>query len=435
MVITPEAEELLMNYGIIQAAMMYDASDIHICPGNPPIARINGRLNNIGSNPLSSENVEALVRVLTDRYKMSEFFGENPQDIDYTMEIPSLKRRFRINVFRQHYGPSIVMRILSNEVKNFQELGLPKKLEEISLERSGFFLVTGGTGSGKSRTLCAMLETINERVEKHIITIEDPIEIVFRNKMALIEQREVGTHVQDFHIALRSSLRETPDVILVGEIRDEETAQMTLKAAQVGVLVLATLHSRSASETISRFLSLFSDEHRGGARLQIADSFIGTICQQLILTKEKDRRVVAYELLLGTTAVRHLVRQDRMHLLHSAMEIASSDGMVTMEASLVRLGEQGLITWEEAFAHCNDKEAFLALLPPHLRSQFTIEWETEMDIKQLEQLKATRARISGSDVYHAPGKGEGGAKPQETKRTTQPLDTSRGGNPPPQNWG
>ncbi|MGV8120150.1 MAG: ATPase, T2SS/T4P/T4SS family [Candidatus Xenobiia bacterium LiM19] len=187
MVITPEAEELLMNYGIIQAAMMYDASDIHICPGNPPIARINGRLNNIGSNPLSSENVEALVRVLTDRYKMSEFFGENPQDIDYTMEIPSLKRRFRINVFRQHYGPSIVMRILSNEVKNFQELGLPKKLEEISLERSGFFLVTGGTGSGKSRTLCAMLETINERVEKHIITIEDPIEIVFRNKMALIE--------------------------------------------------------------------------------------------------------------------------------------------------------------------------------------------------------------------------------------------------------
>ena len=117
------------------------------------------------------------------------------------------------------------------------------------------------------------------------------------------------------------------------------------------------------------------------------------------------------------------------------MEIASSDGMVTMEASLVRLGEQGLITWEEAFAHCNDKEAFLALLPPHLRSQFTIEWETEMDIKQLEQLKATRARISGSDVYHAPGKGEGGAKPQETKRTTQPLDTSRGGNPPPQNWG
>ncbi|MDQ7825047.1 MAG: PilT/PilU family type 4a pilus ATPase [Candidatus Eremiobacteraeota bacterium] len=399
MLLDGESEKILLDSGIIQSALKKDASDIHLCPGNPPTARIHGKVVPLSDMVLTGEDVDKIVRLLTNRFMLSDFFGENPRDLDYTVEMPSTGRRFRINVFKQYHGSSIVMRVLSNRLRSLEELGLPKKLEELALERSGLVLVTGATGSGKSTTLAAMIEIINQRSEKHIITIEDPIEIVFQNKRSLIEQREIGTHVPDFHIALRSALRETPDVILVGEIRDEETAQMTLRSAQVGALVIATLHTRSAQETISRFLSLFSDDHRGGARLQVSDCLLAVVCQNLILTKNKEGRVAACELLLGTTAIRHLIRQDRMHLLHSAMEIASEHGMITMEQSLVNHGNNGIISWEDAFSFCNEKEAFLAQMPPGLRRQFTIDWEMELDIKKLEALKESRLRIAGSDVY------------------------------------
>lgn len=403
MILPGENEKILLNYGIIQKALDLEASDIHLSPGNPPVGRVNGRLIPLEDLPYTVEEIQTLVRLLTNRFMLAEFLGENPRDLDYTLEIPPLDRRFRMNIFTQHFGPSIYMKVLSSKIRTVEELKLPARLNALAMERAGLILVTGPTGSGISTTISSMLETVNESAEKHIITLEDPIEIVFENKKSFIEQREVGTHVPDFQIALRNALRVAPDVLLVGEVSDEETAEMTLRAAQIGALVLATQHTRSARETIERFLTLFPDDHRGGVRLRIADCLRAVICQKLILTSDKKGRVPAVELLLGTSAIRHLIRQDKAHLLHSAMEIAAEDGMITMEQSLVRLGEAGLISWEDAFAHCNEKEIFLAGLPPQLRQQFTIDRETEMDIKQLEAVKASKNPITATDVYVGAG--------------------------------
>jgi twitching motility protein PilT len=387
-----EAEKVLLDWGLIHNALSQGASDLHISVGAPPMARIHGELVRMEPEPMTAEEVQRLVTLLTDRILLSKFYGEDPQDLDYTVEFPTLKRRFRMNIFRQYHGISIVMRVLAHKVASFDELGLPKAFEKLAFEHSGLVLVTGATGSGKSTTLASMIELINRRQRRHIITIEDPIEILFENKMALIEQREIGTHVSSFAGALRSALREDPDVILVGEIRDSETAMMTLRAAQVGALVMATLHTRSAMETISRFLSMFEDSRRVSAKHQISDCLRGIMCQKLVPRKNGKGRVPACEVLIGTTAVRHMVREDRTHLLHSLMEIASNDGMLTMEQALINGYRQGDIDLSVAFENCNDKHAFLSQLEPELQAQLQIPWETEVELKRLEQMRETRQR-------------------------------------------
>jgi twitching motility protein PilT len=208
----------------------------------------------------------------------------------------------------------------------------------------------------------------------------------------MIEQREVGTHVENFHVALRGALRQDPDIIFVGEIRDAETAAMTLRAAQVGALVLATLHTRSAIETVSRFLSFFDDNLRVSARHQLTDVIRGIMCQRLIPRRSGTGRVVAAEVLISNSAVKHIIRDDRTHLLHSLMEIAASSGMTTMEESLLNRYHEGHIDLQTAFDNCNDKQAFISALPPELQKEVQMDWEVEIEIKRLEQLRETQKR-------------------------------------------
>jgi twitching motility protein PilT len=392
MILDEQAEQALMEWSFFQQAISQGASDLHIVTGHPPMAQVHGQVEKFGKRALTAEDVNNIFQIVADRQLRGEFFGGTSMDLDYTVELPQSRRRIRINVFKQYTGISMVMRVLSHHIKSFEELGLPRAFEKLALERSGLILVTGGTGSGKSTTLASMLELVNQRQKRHIITIEDPIEIIFESKKALIEQREIGTHVPDFHTALRSAMRESPHVILVGEIRDSETAGMTLRAAQIGALVMATLHTRSAGETVSRYLSLFPDNWRTGARSQMADVLRGVMCQNLVPLKMGAGRVAACEVLVGTTASRHLIRDDRGHLLHSVMEIASNEGMVTMEQSLFNLYNSGRIELQTAFDNCNDKQAFLSQLPAELQKELQIDWETEVEIKNLEKLKETRSR-------------------------------------------
>ncbi|NDD28302.1 MAG: PilT/PilU family type 4a pilus ATPase [Proteobacteria bacterium] len=392
MILEPAAEKALMEWTFFRHAMEEGASDLHIVTGHPPMAQIHGQVEKFGAEPLSADDVLNVFQLIADRTLRGDFFAGHTQDLDYTIELPGQRRRLRVNVFQQYTGLSMALRLLSNRLKTFEELGLPKTFEKLAFEKSGLVLVTGGTGSGKSTTLVSMLERINEKQKRHVITIEDPIEVVFESKKALIEQREIPTHVPDFSVALRSAMREAPHVILVGEIRDSDTAVMTLRAAQVGALVMATLHTRSAGETITRFLSMFADGWRTGARGQLADTLRGIMCQNLVPMKNGRGRVVAAEVLMGTTAAKHLIRDDRGHLLHSVMEIASTDGMITMEQSLYKLFQDGQIELQTAFDNCNDKQAFLAQVTPEQQKSLLIEWETELELKNLERVKEAKVR-------------------------------------------
>lgn len=392
MILDREAEKVLMDWGVVHSALVQGASDIHLAAGAPPIARIHGELVRMEPEPMTEEEVHKLLTLLTNRYLLSRFYEDDGKDLDYTVEFPSLRRRFRMNIFKQYHGTSIVMRVLSNRIQSFEELALPKSFEQMAFEKSGLVLVTGATGSGKSTTMAALLELVNRRLQKHIITVEDPIEVLFDSKRSMIEQREVGTHVESFYEALRGALRQDPDLIFVGEIRDAETAMMTLRAAQVGALVMATLHTRSAIETVSRFLSYFDDNRRTSARHQMADVIRGVMCQKLVPKRSGSGRVAAAEVLISNSAVKHIIRDDRQHLLHSLMEIASTSGMITMEQSLIARYHEGILDLQTAFENCNDKQAFISALPPELQKELTMDWEVEVELKRLEQMRETQKR-------------------------------------------
>jgi twitching motility protein PilT len=393
--VSQEAEDFFENWGVLRAAVEAGASDLHLVDNSRPMARIRGELVPIDDVVLGTEHMYHLLKFLTEGPMMAKFYEpELLEDLDHTVEFGSLDRRFRVNIFRQNDGVSIVMRTLSQDVRDFERLGIPAGFARVADERSGLVLVTGVTGSGKSTTLASIIELINTRYRRHVITIEDPIEVVFKNRLSLIEQREVGSHTASFHDALRSALRQAPDVVLVGEIRDGETARMALRAAQVGVLVLATLHTRSATESVGRLVNLFDDSIRMGARQQIADCLRATLCQMLIPARDRKSMVPCCELMWGTTAVRHLIRDDKTYLLHSLMEIASKDGMITMEQSLLRAFREGKISLESAYDYANDKPTFLSQLEPNLHKELQIHWETDVELKRLEALRETAKRQS-----------------------------------------
>ncbi|RMG43175.1 MAG: type IV pilus twitching motility protein PilT [Candidatus Dadabacteria bacterium] len=329
---------------LLQFAYQQDASDLHISAGEPPMVRVHGDIKKVKVPPLTEEQTHEMVYDIMNDAQRKRF--EEFNDIDFSMQLGEIAR-FRVNVFRQQRGVGAVFRKIPTKILTMEELGLPKILRDIARREKGLVLVTGPTGSGKSTTLAAMINQINDEVEGHILTIEDPIEFVHKSKKCLVNQREVGPHTHSFANALKAALREDPDIILVGEMRDLETIQLALTAAETGHLVFGTLHTSSAPKTVDRIIDVFPPEQQAQVRAMFSES-IQAIITQTLCKKVGGGRVAALEILLGTPAVRNLIREGKIHQIPSVMQTQQGIGMQTMQMALLDLYEQGLITRETA---------------------------------------------------------------------------------------
>ncbi|MEW6298300.1 MAG: type IV pilus twitching motility protein PilT [Thermodesulfobacteriota bacterium] len=331
---------------LLTFAVQAGASDVHLSSGEPPMIRLHGDMKKLDHPPLSREEVHALVYdIMNDAQRKS--FEEN-FELDFSFDLGEIGR-FRVNVFMQQRGEGAVFRTIPTKILSPEELGLPPIIKRLCDREKGLILVTGPTGSGKSTTLAAMIDHINNTFEGHIITIEDPIEFTHRSKKCLVNQRELGAHTHSFANALRAVLREDPDVILVGEMRDLETIQLAITAAETGHLVFATLHSPSAPQTVDRVIDVFPAGQQAQIRTQFADS-IEAIITQTLCKKKGGGRVAALEILVATPAVRNLIREGKVHQIPSAMQVGQKDGMQTMDMALIDLATRGVITREEAQA-------------------------------------------------------------------------------------
>lgn len=335
-------------------AMRLNASDLHITVAVPPMVRINGQLQPLeGYEPLTPEETKEIVfsMVTPTQAKTLEANGQ----VDFSYVIPK-QGRFRANVFKQRRSYSAALRILVQDIPTIESLSLPSTLKEFALKPRGLVLVTGPTGSGKSTTLAAMVDYINRNKRCHVLTIEDPIEYLHKHNNSIINQREIGDDTVSFSGALRSALREDPDVILVGEMRDLETISTALSAAETGHLVLSTLHTIGAAQTVDRIIDMFPPYQQQQIRVQLASVLQGIVTQQLLMNATRSGRVVALELLLLNDAVRNMIRENKCHQIATAMQTGIKQGMVPMDYDLSRLVKEGQITPGEAFAHCLDAE-------------------------------------------------------------------------------
>ncbi|MDA2929516.1 type IV pilus twitching motility protein PilT [Acidobacteria bacterium AH-259-O06] len=339
---------------LLRFAVEEGASDIHISAGEPAIVRIHGDMKKLDHPRLAEEDVHRMVYdIMTDNQR-KDF--EELHELDFSFELGDIGR-FRVNVFLQRRGKAAVFRTIPTKILSLEELGLPPIMRKLCEQEKGLVLVTGPTGSGKSTTLAAMVDHINNSEEGHIITVEDPIEFVHQSKKCLLNQRELGPHTHSFANALRSALREDPDVILVGEMRDLETIQLAVTAAETGHLVFATLHSPSAHQTVDRIIDVFPAAQQSQIRTQLAES-LQAIITQTLCRKIGGGRVAALEILVGTPPLRHLIREGKIHQIQSAMQTGKKDGMKTMDAALVELVNRGLITKEEAQSKSKNPNLF-----------------------------------------------------------------------------
>jgi len=336
------------------------ASDLHLTVGAPPMLRINGKLTRLDFPVVTPAAIhEMLYDVLTDEHK-ARF--EETHDLDLSLELTDVGR-FRVNVFVQRLGDAAVFRLIPTQIKNLDALGMPAVVKTLAMRDRGLFLVTGPTGSGKSTTLAAMVDLINTERTDHVITIEDPIEFVHQHKSCVINQREVGPHTRSFGAALRSALREDPDVILVGEMRDLETVQMALTAAETGHLVLATLHTNSAAQTINRIIDVFPPHQQDQIRVQLSEALLGVLAQTLMLRADGHGRIAAVEMLVANAAIRNLIREGKTFQIPSVIETGAKEGMMSLDQCLRDLLRHGVISPEDAFQKASDKEAFAAADP------------------------------------------------------------------------
>ncbi|MCZ6561964.1 MAG: type IV pilus twitching motility protein PilT, partial [Deltaproteobacteria bacterium] len=325
-------------------AVEQGASDCHLSSGEPPMLRIHGDLKKLDYPLLTHEEVHTMVfDIMNDAQRKA--FEEN-HDVDFSFEMGDVAR-FRVNLFMQRKGEAAVFRTIPTKVLSLDQLGMPPILKELCQREKGLILVTGPTGSGKSTTLAAMIDYINDDFEGHILTVEDPIEFVHKSKKCLVNQRELGPHTHSFANALRAALREDPDVILVGEMRDLETIQLTLTAAETGHLVFATIHTSSAPDTVNRIIDVFPPAQQAQIRTQFAES-IEAVITQTLLKKKAGGRVAAVEIMTGTVAVRNLIREEKIHQLPGTMQVSQKDGMQTMDMALVELVTRGIVSREEA---------------------------------------------------------------------------------------
>ncbi len=337
---------------ILRTAVEYGASDVFISCGSKPALRINGNLVSIEQHDVIDEMIfEDYLQELANE-EQRKIFAEK-RDIDFSINVEGLGR-FRANLFVQRKGPSAVLRPIPHTIRSIDDLLLPQQLKNIAQMESGLVLVTGPTGSGKSTTLAAMIDQINSTSAKHIITIEDPIEFVHDNKMSLIEQREIKSHTESFKTSLRAALREDPDVILVGEMRDLETIALAVTAAETGHLVFGTLHTSGAPSTIDRIIDVFPPNQQSQIKTQLAMSLKAVVWQKLIKTADEKTRIPAIEIMMNTNAIANLIRKGATHQIYSSMETGIQDGMQTMALALNNLIEQGLITEQQAAYHLGE---------------------------------------------------------------------------------
>lgn len=338
---------------IFRTAVQYKASDIYITSGSKPVLRINGDLILVEEHPVFTKKLaeEYLLEVLNE--EQQKYFAKN-LDIDFSLDLPSIAR-FRVNVFVQRKGIAAAFRLIPESVYSIDELGLPEVLKGIAGAPNGLVIVTGPTGSGKSTTLAAMINEVNEGKPKHIITIEDPIEFVHENKNCIIEQREVKTHTLSFQRALRSALREDPDVIMVGEMRDLETIQLAITAAETGHLVFATLHTSGAAKSVDRMIDAFPFEQQNQIRSQLAESLRAIIWQNLVKTKDGKGRIAPLEIMMNNSAIANMIRKSKTHQINSAIETGFKEGMQTMKKAVTDLLDADLIT-EDTALECIPEE-------------------------------------------------------------------------------
>lgn len=328
---------------ILAAATQVGASDVHLTVGLPPVFRRHGKLEvQAGWPPLTAATIDMLVQqILGPRWE--EFVQRKELDLAYS--VPGLGR-FRVNAFHQRGSAGAAIRLVGSAIRSLEELGLPPVVGELADQPHGLILVTGPTGSGKSTTLAAMIDRINERRSCHIITLEDPIEYLHHHKKSIVNQREIGSDSPSFASALRAALRQDPDVILVGEMRDLETVATAITAAETGHLVLATLHTGSAVQSIDRIIDVFPPHQQAQIRIQLADTLAGVITQQLLTRADGRGRVAAVEILIATPAVRNLIREGKTHQIVSLMQTGGRFGMQTMEMALKQLESRGIISPE-----------------------------------------------------------------------------------------
>jgi twitching motility protein PilT len=344
------------------------ASDLHLSSGNPPILRINGELTRVDVPPLQDEQLKMMLYEIAPEYKIKTF--EETQDIDFGYEISGVSR-FRANFFSQKNGIAAVFRQIPSTVlsfEDFEKIGapFPPVLKKFAMLRKGLVVVTGPTGSGKSTTLAAMVDYANKNRRDHIITIEDPIEFVHESKSCLVDHREVGVHTKSFASALRGALREDPDIIMVGELRDLETIELALTAASTGHLVFGTLHTQSAAKTVDRIIDVFPADQQNKIRATLSESVKGVIAQNLFKRVDKKGRVAALEILVFNTAVANMVREGKTHQIPGMIQVGKKYGNTPLDDSIMDHLKMKRISPEEAYEKCLDKKKFRPFLtnPP-----------------------------------------------------------------------
>jgi twitching motility protein PilT len=347
----PELLELVLEKG---------ASDLHLTAGVPPVIRLHGELVRLEEYPvLGPRTLQGMIYAILPQ-KMRERLEQN-LELDMSYSLPG-KARFRVNVYFQRDTIGAAFRLIPFEIKGVDELGLPPVVADLARFPRGFVVVTGPTGSGKSTTLAAMVDVVNRERAAHIMTVEDPIEFLHRHKRCIVNQREVGSDTHSFAQALKHVLRQDPDVILVGEMRDLETISTAITAAETGHLVFATLHTQDAPQTIDRIIDVFPPHQQQQVRVQLSTTIQGIVTQQLLQTADGMGRVVACEVLVATPAVRNLIREGKTHQIYSVMQAGGRFGMQTMDMALAQLVKQGKITQQLAYERCHDPEELQRLL-------------------------------------------------------------------------
>ncbi len=346
----------------LRAMVEQGASDLHLTGGYPPTLRVNEELRPMEHPPLKPDETRALAYSLLKPQQIKAFEEDLEMDMSFGFEGLG---RFRVNVFMQRSTVSVAIRLLPSHIRNFEECGLPAKtMEEACKRKKGLVLITGATGSGKSTTLASIVGWINANRKCHIITIEDPVEYIHKNNQAIVDQRELGTDTRSFQGALKHVLREDPNVILIGEMRDLETIEAALNIAETGHLVLATLHTSDAVQTVNRVVDVFPAHQQQQVKIQLSFVLLGIFAQQLIPAANGEERKLAIEIMLASPAVRALIREGKTHQLYSLIQTSHRDGMRTMNQSLAELYSKKGITYEEAMIRSHDPEELLRLIQP-----------------------------------------------------------------------